>query len=313
MSVLTHHELARTGSEKFGGTPEATRRFVCVVDNPATTTFADCTTAIGVGVGSRHPEYVSAICNSIEITEGFDGNRLQVEVVCEYSTAAPTAADEEAEKKHPAWDANPLLRPDIWSFETQGVAVPALYYYPDDNSNANREPLTNSAYDYFQGLMVDEAQTKAVVKGNRVQFPSVTATLLTNTINSTPWLGAPAHHWKCMGITGELKYEPVSVEIGDDSTEVIVRYWEVTVTHMYRQGGWNLLLPDVGFNYLSGGQKRRVMTFDFENSEWIPSPVPMGLDGNGNQTFDAPAILDRRIYRAVDFNQYFTEPPAVAN
>jgi hypothetical protein len=57
------------------------------------------------------------------------------------------------------------------------------------------------------------------------------------------------------------------------------------------------------------GQKRRVMTFDFENSEWIPSPVPMGLNGSGAQTFGAPSILTRRIYREIDFSTYFGTPP----
>lgn len=309
MTVISHHELPRTGLLKLGGTPELNRRFVCVIDNPDTVTIAECQEAIGVSVGLSHPEFLGVRCKQIEINEALDGNRFHVEVVCEYGPT-PLGLPPDPEKD-PEYDVNPLLRPDIWTFETQGVAVPALSYY-SESDNVTKLPLTNSAYDYFENLLVDEAQTKVTVTGNREEFPAVVATALTNVINSSTWLGAPAYHWKCQGISATLKYEEITVlDEEDEPTTQTVRFWEISTTLMYRQGGWNLLLPDVGFNYLSGGQKRRVMTFDFENAEWIPSPVPMGLDGTGNQTFGAPAILNRRIYRAVNFSSYFTTPPAL--
>jgi hypothetical protein len=177
------------------------------------------------------------------------------------------------------------------------VAVPALSFF---NGNA-QQPLTNSAFDYFEGLTVDEAQTKVVIEANRLQFPIALATTLTNCVNADAFLGAPADFWKCQGITGEENRELVGTSI--------VKYWKITTTLMYRQTSWNLLLPDMGFNYLADGQKRRAMTFDFENDEWIPSPVPMGLDGSGNQTFGAPAILNRRVYRRATFSAYFGAPP----
>jgi hypothetical protein len=310
MSVVSHHELPRSGTLKLGGIPDLSRRFVCVVSNPTTTTFAECQQAVGVSVGSDHPEFTGASCTQIEFNEALDGNRFHVEVICQYGSAFSDA--EPDPEVDPTFDPNPLLRPDIWTFETQGVAVPALYYY-DANSNVTQKPLTNSAYDYFENLLVDEAQTRVTVTGNRIQFPATQAAALTNVINSSPWLGAPAHHWKCQGVSATLKYEEITVPAdGGGVAKAVVRFWEISTTLMYRQGGWNLLLPDVGFNYLAGGQKRRAMTFDFENAEWIPSPVPMGLDGSGNQTFGTPAILTRRIYRAIDFNQYFSVPPPLS-
>ena len=307
MTVIAHHELPRTGVIKLGGVPELSRRFVCVVDDPTTTTFEDCHAAVGVRVGSSHPEFGGAKCTQVEFNEALDGNRFHIEVICEYGSAI-TAGEPDPETD-PEYEVNPLLRPDIWTFETQGVAVPALSYY-DPSSNTTRYPLTNSAYDYLENLTVDEAQTRVTVTGNLAQFPAATAIVLTNVINSSPWLGAPAFHWKCQGIGAQLKYEEITVPGEDEQpTQRVVRFWEISITMMYRQGGWNLLLPDDGFNEPAGGQQRRVMTFDFENAEWIPSPVPMGLDGSGNQTFGAPAILNRRIYRAVDFNQYFMAPP----
>jgi hypothetical protein len=286
MAVLFHYELARSGEFRFGESPGLERRFVCTVDNPDATTFAQCAIAIGVDIGSFHPEYTQVPCTSAQVIEGYEGSRYHIEVVYRYEIN-----DDILE------NINPLQRPDKWTFETQGVAVPALTYF-DGNT---QKPLTNSAFDYFEGLTVDEAQTKVVIEANRQNFPSAIATTLTNTVNSGAFLGAAADFWKCQGITGELRRDLVGTQI--------IKYWKITCTLMYRQTTWNLQLPDVGFNFIGGGQKRRVMTFDFENSEWIPSPVPMGLDGNGAQTFGVPAILNRRVYRQANFNQFFGSPP----
>jgi hypothetical protein len=290
MAVLAHYELPRTGQFRFGESPGLERRFVCTVDDPGTTGMRDCVNAVGVDYGVPHPEFTAVPCTSLEINEAYDESRYHIELIARYEIT-----DEILD------NINPLLRPDVWKFETQGASVPALFYF-DPQSNTVQYPLTNSAFDFFEGLTVDEAQTRVVIEANRPEFPSAIATALTNTINSAPWIGGGVGFWKCQGITGELRRELVGTQI--------IRYWKITSTLMYRQTGWNLLLPDMGFNTLVGGQKRRVMTFDFENSEWIPSPVPMGLNGSGAQTFGAPAILNRRVYRMVDFNVYFGNPPA---
>jgi len=286
MAVIAHYELARSGEFRFGESPGLERRFVCTLDNPGTTTFSQCAIACGVDIGSLHPEYTAVPCTSAEIIEGYEGSRYHVEVVYRYEIN-----DDILE------NVNPLQRPDKWTFETQGVAVPALTYF----DGTTQKPLTNSAFDYFEGLTVDEAQTKVVIESNRPTFPSNIATALTNTVNSGSFLGAGENFWKCQGITGELRRDLVGTSI--------VKYWKITATLMYRQTTWNLQIPDVGFNFIGGGQKRRVMTFDFENSEWIPSPVPMGLNGSGAQTFGAPAILNRRVYRQANFSQFFGSPP----
>jgi hypothetical protein len=50
------------------------------------------------------------------------------------------------------------------------------------------------------------------------------------------------------------------------------------------------------------------MVFDFENSEWIASPNPVGLDGSGGQTGGAPAILNRRVCPAGNLTSTFGTP-----
>jgi len=85
-----------------------------------------------------------------------------------------------------------------------------------------------------------------------------------------------------------------------------VTYFATTATLAFRQSGHNLLIPDVGFNFIAGGEKRRAMVFDFQNGEWIASPNPVGLNGSGGQTLGAPAILTRRVNPRADFSTFGT-------
>ena len=286
MAVIAHRELPREGTWAFGESPDLTRRFVLTVDRPGTTTPLQCAVAVNIDIGRGHPDYPTLPCTNVSINEHYDDSPYHIEFIAQYTL--PEAAVD---------NANPLLRPPVWKFETSGQAVPALFYY-DGNT---KRPLTNSAFDFFEGLTTDEAYTRVTIQANLASFPSGLATAATNRINSGGYLFGNARTWKCQGITGERVREVVGTSV--------VTYWRYTATLMYRQTGWNLLLPDMGFNALVGGQKRRVMTFDFENSEWVASPVPMGLNGSGAQTFGAPAILNRRVYRMVDFNAYFGTPP----
>jgi hypothetical protein len=287
MAVISWRELPRTGEFAFGESPELTRRFVLTVDRPGTTTPAQCAASVGVDLGTRHPEYPSVPCVQATISEHYDDSPYHIEFVARYNL--PEGAVD---------NPNPLLRPSVWKFETSGQAVPALFYY-DGNQKL---PLTNSAYDFFEGLTTDEAYTRVTITSNLRSFPSGLATALTNRINNQGYLFGNPHTWKCQGITGEYKRELVG--------QALVEYWQATSVLMFRMSGWDLQLPDMGFNFIGGGQKRRVMTFDFENNEWIPSPVPMGLNGSGAQTFGAPAILVRRVYEEANFAQAFGAPPA---
>jgi hypothetical protein len=69
-------------------------------------------------------------------------------------------------------------------------------------------------------------------------------------------------------------------------------------------------LPDVGWNFIAGGQKRRAMVFDFENSEWVPSPNPIGLDGSGGPSPTGyPEILIRPVNPEANLSSIFGSTP----
>jgi len=292
MAVLSWRELPRTFERRFGERFAAERRFVFTLDNSgATLSQALAALSPSIDIGTVHPEFPLGAVN-FDYEESFEESRYHSLLTVGYGGDIGTDPDQFLA---------PTQRPAKWSFQTQGTTVPALFYF-DQAGNNSTLPLTNSAFDYFQGLTTDEAQCKVIIQENRVNFPSQRAIDLTNTINSAPWIGGAIHTWKCQGISGELKYEVFA--------EVLVRYWSVTVELLYRQTGWPLQLPDVGFNFLAGGQKRRAVVFDFENSEWVASPNPVGLDGDGGLTLGAPAILTRRVHREVNFNSFFAAPPS---
>lgn len=291
MSVLTATELARTGQHKFGEAPTFERRWVCTLDS-ADTSATDCIAACGCVHLSAHPEVAIALCTEVVVNEQYEGSRYHHEVLAKYELPK---TDEP--------DPNPLNRPDIWTFESSGASVPALYYF-HGSGNSTIRPLVNSAFDYFEGLTVDEAQQKVTIVGNRAAFPAAIAAALTNCIDSSGWLDSAPHSWKCQGIRGELKFEMVN--------DQMIRFWEVTVTLLYRQTGWNLQIPDVGFNYLSGGTKARAYVIDPEdNTTKLPCVNPIALDGSGGMkpAGEPPEVLVRRIYKEVPFGGYFGTPP----
>jgi hypothetical protein len=291
MAILSWRELPRTLERRFGERFIAERRFVFTVDDDGTT-VGDVETELNVtSWGSSHPDNASLRHVESAFEESYEGSRHHCLYIARYGGEALTDPDQFVA---------PTDRPAKWSFQTQGTTVPALFYY-DEAGNDSTAPLTNSAFDYFSGLTTDEAQCKVVIQENRDTFPSALAIALTNTINDSPWIDGATHCWKCQGINGELKFEIFGEEI--------YRYWSVTVELLFRQTGWPLQLPDVGFNFLGGGQKRRAVVFDFENAEWVASPGPVGLNGSGAITLGAPAILTRRVHREVDFNTFFAEPP----
>ena len=217
--------------------------------------------------------------------------RFQATVTAQYEVRE----DEESQGR-PPWE-----RSDIWKFATQGVAVPALTYI----DGGVTKPLVNSAGDYFEGLLVDEAQQKVTITGNRQSFPSALAASITNCVNSSPFLGFPARHVKVQGISGEIESEVV-----DEQTYF---YWKITSELLCRQTGWDLLLPDIGFNFLEDGVKKRAFVKgpppDEDN---VASTNAVALNGTGGLAGEGnlPVVLTRQIYRAINMSQFFGSPPS---
>jgi hypothetical protein len=286
MGVRSSREVsARTLTHRFGEPPTADRRFIVTLDNTAPTVI-EVASALGIYHGSPHPEFSFLTMTEAVLTEG-SPSPFHAEVTFSYELLQP---DER--------DPNPLARPDIWSFSTGGAAVPALFYW-DGNT---QKPLVNSANDFFEGLTTEEGECRASITGNRSVFPLATAIAVTNCVNNLDYLGAPEFHWKCTGISGQQQIEMVN--------DAEVRYWSITTELVYRRTGWNLFLPDVGYNYLEGGAKKRAWVEDPDSGERVPcvNPVALKNDGDLKAPGELPNLLERRINRSVDFSQFFGTP-----
>jgi hypothetical protein len=292
MAVTSYKELARTMEGAIGQNTVAIRRFAVILDDnqlTSPTTNTAIYTAVGVNYwGTAHPEFSFLKLRKVKLTENLGDNPYFCEVTAEYGVLKPNES------------LAPLSRSAEWSFEqVAGERVPALYYY-DGGGNSTTYPLLNSAYDYFEGLTVEESLTQATIKQNFASRPDGIIGSF-GFLNSDGWCSASAHTCKHVGSKIEL--------VAEEWNNSTVSYWRAESNVLFRASSWNLLIPDVGFNQLVGGQKRRCMVYDFENDEWVPSPNPVGLSG-GVQTNGRPDILTRRVLPATSFSGLFGSPPA---
>lgn len=289
MAVIGVREvIGRSLTHQFGSSPTAERRFIATLDATNTPTqeiIAQC----GVFHLQSHPEYAFLRMTNATVTEGTP-TPYHAEVTCSYEVPAARETDP-----------NPLARPDVWSFSTSAAAVPAYFYY-EGGGNATRRPLVNTAKDFFEGAMAEEAEVRATIQSNRAFFPLALAAQVTNCVNSDAYLGAPRHHWKCTGISGQPANEVVN--------DVEVKYWQITAEIVYRQSGWNLQLPNVGYNYLEDGESKRAWVVDPESGDKVACASPVALTEGGDiapaNTF--PIILDRRVNKEVGFSGLFGTP-----
>jgi hypothetical protein len=288
MAVISFREvLPRAAAHKFGESPTAERKWVVTVDAPTSTQAA--IDAVGIFHTHAHPEFTYLKCTDINFTEI---DRHHVELTYRYELLKNES------------DPHPLARPDVWSFSIGGAKVPALAYY-HGGGNDDIRPLVNAAGDFIEGLESVEAEVKATINGNRATFPLAIASQVTNSINSSPYLGGAAHTWQCVGIGGQQAAEAVN--------GVEVRFYQISVELVFRASGWVTKVPHVGWHYLEDGKKRRVWAWNDAGDEKQPASAPQPLNEDGSLKFagagGTPDQLQRRQFPAVEFSSFFGTPP----
>jgi hypothetical protein len=288
MAVVSTRELGRSFSHRFGESPTAQIRIAFLLDG-ATPTQSIISSG-GYVHGTPHPEYAYMLCTDGQVTES---SAYQAEAVYSFATPAVGTA---------GFEASPLARDDVWSFSTSGVAVPTFRYY-NGTGNADIKPLVNSAGDPIEGAQAIEGELRLTIAGNRATFPAANAIAVTGALNADSYLGAAPYQWQCLGISGQ------------QTTEVVngfqVTYWQVAAELSYKQSGYQLYLPNAGFNYLDGGVlKRATVKGPPPDNDDIPSASVVKLTAGGAiQTSGDPIILQRRVNPAVNFATYFGTPP----
>lgn len=292
MPVAGAVELARSLDLELRGTPVAKRTWAVTLANNTLEgnppTDQEILTACGIdNWGVPHPTTTTLRLKKLSIAERYQDSPYHVQVVAEYGVC--TSNDLFA----------PLSRTAEWAFDAQPAQVAAFYYY----DGLDKKPLTNSANDFFEGVVTDESMIRATIQKNYQSLPS-SQIMAQNCVNNADYLGLPQYTWKVAAVKAAFTREVYN--------NVEYSYWAADIELLYRQTGWNLRLPDVGWNFIdqSSGQKRRAMVFDFQNGEWIASPNPVGLNGSGGQANGVPFLLDRRVNPEANFTNLFGTPPA---
>lgn len=294
MAVLSYREvLPRTLSHKFGEAPTAELKHIATLDGPTST--QEIINTVGIFHGSPHPEFSYLLCLNVAVSET---DRFHAEVTCSF---------ESPQEGTPSFQSSPLARADIWSFSTSGVAVPAFRYY-NGSGNSDIKPLINSAGDIIEGAQSIEGELKLSIAGNRANFPIANAVAVTGALNADSFLGAAAYQWMCHGVSGQPAVEVVN--------GVEVNYWQVVAELSYKASGYQLYLPNVGWNYISDDVKKRCYVFEENGTTQVASASVMALNEDGSIRFNtdftgsgAPEILARRVNPAVNFATYFGTPP----
>lgn len=297
MAVVSQREiLPRTFSHKFGESPTAEVKYALTLDGPtAHQTILD---SVGIYHGTSHPEYGYLLCLEGNINET---GRFNAEATYRYGTPEVGTAQ---------YQASPLARADVWSFSTSGVAVPAFRYY-NGSGNADIKPLINTAGDIIEGAQAIEGELRVSIAGNRATFPAASAVAVTGALNSDGYLGASQYQWQCLGVSGQQTTEVVN---GSQVT-----YWQVTAELAFKQSGYTLYLPNVGWNYIKGagtGSASKERCYVKLNGEDVASSNVLALNDDGSIRFNtdftgsgAPTIIQRRVNPAVNFATYFGTPP----
>lgn len=314
MAVLGHREvLPRTYEHKLGGQPSASRVFIATVNEPTPSQVV--LDAIGIKHSSIHPEHSFLECDGFSVDE-IDRHHVQ----CSYTYSLKQTDIEGGEL--PPW-----LEPDQWAFSTGSSSVALTQYY--DVKPAGMDwigapgPLMNTAGDVITGLTYSNAEVKMTISGSRLTLDLLQLEQVTNAINSEEWLVFGKHCVQCVGVSAS----PDRLVWNNQALE----YWRINTELVYRSEGFDLYLPNVGWNVIVGGKRRRAWTFVDEDGVRVrvPSPekvslnfaggplcgeegdsIPTSYGGYGDSAGACPPEIYRyQIYHDLNFADWFSSPP----
>lgn len=293
MGVVSVKNLGGSFQHRFGESPSAQIRAAIVLDGQATP-VQTILNAGGYAHGTPHPEYSYLQCIDGQVQHQ---NAFLAEATYSFGIMALPSAGLEP---------NPLSRADVWSYSTSGISTPTFRYY----DNSGLRPLVNTAGDLIEGATTIEGELRATVSGNRSLFPLALAVAYTGAVNSDGFAGAGPSQWLCLGISGQQTTEVVNNQP--------FTYWQVSAELSYKASGYDLYLPNVGWNYISSsqsGEKAKQRCFVYDGNEKIASSNVMALNDDGSIRFNsdftgsgAPTLLRRRMNPALPFSSAFGTP-----
>lgn len=233
MAVLWAREIAkeRTLSGKYQDNYAYTRGFLVRTDSQAEP-LSDISNAPGVAYMDEHPDDSSVVMLEFDVKPAEESGLLYV-VSFKYGPA-PFDSSEGGGEEDPQYVAG-LMKQAVWTASSSVTTGPV-----DKDINGNA--IVNSAGDPLEDVTSELAEFKlqvtlyALNHATWMQY----AREYTNAINDATWNGGAAGEWKCQGCSARLNAE---THLG-----AAINVWELTWDFAYREGGWDPLLLDIGFN-----------------------------------------------------------------
>lgn len=189
-------------------------------------------------------------------------------------------------------DPDPLERPPFWTFTTNTTTAPVTQ--ASTTVDGTDAPVTNSAGDPIKGLTALQLNTRMVLNGRSINFPTEWLGLV-NKVNDAEWAGKPAGSWLCSGFSSHETSEMVENQIK--------KYYEYSIEFTYRETLWRLRVADVGNYYIDSNGTKRQAYIEDENGNHVSvtKPVPLNSDGSIKSS-GTPTILTLYPYSAASFS-----------
>jgi hypothetical protein len=211
------------------------------------------------------------------VQESIDPRVWKVRV--EYSSEQPEKTGQDPALR----TEDPLARPTEidWDFQRYRKIVTTGDLVDEDDSilEANAAITNSAGIPYDPPPEIDDSRLIVTFARNEALFDVGVARDYQDAVNEDDWSGV---------LAGQVK-----LAIKAKSTfESGIQFAKVTYQVEFRSEGWNLQIPDVGYEYLEDGVRKSIILTDGTKPT---QPVP--LDGNGRKRADDDKIMHYRRYR----------------
>ena len=306
MAVVSSEEMLE-GRRCSGAARESFRyeRSFLVRTDAVSDSMVSISNAPGISFGDPHPDDAGVFALRFE-TQAMSSNPLLYTVRVEYGlpSVEETAADPGATGGGGGGGTNSGtaapdftgLPKDIWSGGA-GLAKVGTNYLPVTMGGANRSLVRNTAGTMISGIELEQARYTLQLTRcySNTSFLATIAGVVDKCNNAT-WAGTPAYTWLCKGARWNRETQA--------SGGISWVYYKVNYEFEHNPNTWDLQIPSVGYQELSGGKLVDIMNGDDPAK---PVAEPRGLDASGRAV--PPGTLPHTLvyypYGVIDYQATF--------
>lgn len=275
---------------------------------------------VGVKIGDKLDNVNPIPCVSLSVTA--DGSSRMTRLVT--ARYASTPGEDTAAGDDPGTQ-DPSARLSIVSVSTSTVEMPSWTWYlvlPDGSVIGDRQEAANPVGDMYDGVI--KAEPVSIITVEQFDFPTDPTVHCQHigkvNSNAAVWRGLSIPK-RCLLFRG-LSFRPQVVSYG----ALVLRGWQSSYEFALRMNeqrvvdvsgsmttsycGWDMAVPQTGFNCFVGNAIKRATVQLPGSTEEVPSAQPVPLNDDGTQrarTANPKVLVKRRGYHEqADFSQIFS-------